>query len=362
MSAVRLPDPAAELRATALRTVRGVNYWSTRPVTRLDLAVGAYDEISSADAPGATEALCATLPGLVEHHCSVGERGGFITRLRRGTYAPHIVEHVALELQCAIGHVVGYGRTRGGDAPGEYTVVLEHRHAGVGVRAATLALDIVRRAFAGRASAVAGALTELRAIAASPDVPRPGRHVWCAITGGAARAETVREVARRGLGALGAGVDVVDVAPARILEEGLPYARSELAIILDAEPVDVPPRYRERDRACRLVATLAHAVRRGGVVVLPAGERDVAAMAREAGCQVAWLATERAPAPGDLRGAWAVARVEGGRIVLERDGARVDGGALRGDTPPGAQAAAALACLALRARDTWPAVEAAADA
>jgi len=94
----------------------------------MDVAVGAYEHISSADVPGVVDQLVAALPGLIEHECSIGERGGFVTRLRRGTYAPHIVEHVALELQTMIGHDVGFGRTRGGDVEGEYTIVFEHRH------------------------------------------------------------------------------------------------------------------------------------------------------------------------------------------------------------------------------------------
>ena len=104
-------EPATEMRMTALHATRGANYWSRLPVTRMDLTIGAYDEISSAHVPGVTGALLAALPGLVEHRCSIGERGGFIARLRRGTYAPHIIEHVALELQGQIGHDVGYGRT-----------------------------------------------------------------------------------------------------------------------------------------------------------------------------------------------------------------------------------------------------------
>src|SRR5215467_12702973 len=140
-------SPVSEIRLTNLHATRGANYWSTSPVTRLDVAVGAYDHISSADVPGLTERLLAALPGLVEHECSIGERGGFVTRLRRGTYAAHIVEHVALELQTMIGHDVGFGRTRGGDVDGEYTIVFEYRHEAVGLRAATLALETVRRAF-----------------------------------------------------------------------------------------------------------------------------------------------------------------------------------------------------------------------
>ncbi|HEU4885857.1 MAG TPA: hypothetical protein VFT45_26710, partial [Longimicrobium sp.] len=123
------PDPYTEIRLVGLRTLRGANFWSSRPVTRLDVAVGEYDEIHSADVAGFTEALVRAMPGLWEHRCSIGERGGFVTRLRRGTYAPHIAEHVGLELQTMVGHDVGFGRARGGDRPGEYTVVFEHLHA-----------------------------------------------------------------------------------------------------------------------------------------------------------------------------------------------------------------------------------------
>jgi cyanophycin synthetase len=38
-------------------------------------------------------------PDMIEHRCSVGERGGFFQRLDIRTYPPHILEQVALELQ-----------------------------------------------------------------------------------------------------------------------------------------------------------------------------------------------------------------------------------------------------------------------
>src|SRR5688572_3468625 len=102
-------SPETEIRMTALHSLRGANFWSQRPVTRMDLIVGPYDEISSAAIPGCAAALERAMPGLIEHRCSIGERGGFLQRLRRGTYAPHIIEHVALELQAMAGCDVGYG-------------------------------------------------------------------------------------------------------------------------------------------------------------------------------------------------------------------------------------------------------------
>jgi hypothetical protein len=347
------PSPYDEIRLLGLRTVRGANFWSRRPVTRMDVWPGAYDDISSAEVAGVTGALVEALPGLWEHRCSIGERGGFVTRLRRGTYAPHIAEHVGLELQSMMGHDVGYGRARGGDRPGEYTVVLEHRHAAVGARAAALALEMVQRAFAGELerATVDAALAELVALAASPDAPRPSRRVLCGVTGGGDRAGV-----RDRLAALGVPPgEVVALAPASLLNEGLPYGRSTVAVVLDAEPDDVPERYRDPELARRLVAVVADAVPENGIVVCPAKEWEVQDLAREAGCRVAVFSAADDVTARDARVASAVAQVRGGRIVLEVGGTTEDGGALAGDAAPVAQVAAALAARALRgmAGDAW---------
>ena len=348
---VVVPDPFSEMRMTALHATRGANYWSRCPVTRMDLTIGAYDNLSSAQVPGVTGALVAALPGLVEHRCSIGERGGFISRLRRGTFAPHIVEHVALELQGQIGHDVGYGRTRGGDVPGEYTVVFEHVSDVVGLRAAALAFDTVQRAFAGTLESVAPALAELRALAAQPSSAPLTQHVLCGITGGMLRAETRAEFARRGVG----GDDglVVDVAPGYILQAGLPYARSDVAIVLDDEPTDVPERYRDPERAARLVSVVADAVRSGGVVIAPASAWDVQDRARDAGCRVAVFAPDDSITPPDKKVARAAAWVSDGRILIEHVDGTFDGGRLHADAPAAAQVAAALCSFTLEEIEPW---------
>jgi cyanophycin synthetase len=338
------PDPATEIRMTTLHATRGANYWSRRPVTRMDVLVGAYDDISSAQVPGVTAALVTAMPGLVEHRCSIGERGGFITRLRRGTYVPHIIEHVALELQGLIGHEVGYGRTRGGDVPGEYTIVLEHVHEGVGVRAAALALDVVQRAFAGVLDTIEPAVSELRALAALGAPPPLPARVLCGITGGANRAEARAELER-----LGFGSDdlVVDVAPGYILQAGLPYSHSEVAIVLDEQPADVPERYRDPERASRLVSVVADAVDDGGFVIAPAKAWDVQDRARDAGCRVAVFATDECITAKDKKVAGVAAWVDRGRIVIEQGDELVDRGAVRDDAPLAAQVAASLCAFGL---------------
>ncbi|CAN5479092.1 hypothetical protein BH24GEM3_BH24GEM3_28080 [soil metagenome] len=339
-----LPDPTSEIQLVSLRSVRGANFWSRRPVTRIDLAVGAYEDISSADVPGFTEALMRAFPGLIEHRCSIGERGGFLTRLRRGTYAPHIIEHIGLELQSMIGHEVGYGRARGGDRPGEYTVVFEHLHAEVGLRAAALALEIVQRAFAGTLEEVGYAVAELEAFASSPDVPPLRQQVLCGITGGGPRAEVRDELLRRGIEEAEL---IVDVSPAYILNAGLPYAHSELAIILDAEPTDVPERYRDPERARQLVSVVADTVPQGGIVIVPAHEWEIQGRVRDCRCRVAIFSPDSRVSREDARVAHAVASVREGRILLERGGESSDLGALHPDAAASAQVVAALAVFCL---------------
>lgn len=342
------PDPAREIRIAGLHPTRGVNFWSKRPVIRLDLAVGAYEDISSAQSPGFAEALMRAMPGLIEHECSIGARGGFRLRLRRGTYAPHIIEHVALELQTMIGHDVGYGKTRGGDQRGEYTVVFEHRHEQVGLRAAGLALEIVQRAFAGTLETVDAALEELKTLAATPDVPPLQARVFCGVTGGSNRTET-RDALQRLIGPPdGEERLIVDVSPAYLLQAGLPYARSEMAIVVDADITDVPERYQDREHARRLVSIVSDAVRRGGVVVCPAKEWEVQDYAREQDCGVAIFATDDDVTWRDQRVAMAVGSVRDGHIWLSRDGDSHDAGPLDGTVPAAPQVAAALAEFVLR--------------
>ena len=329
---------------TTLHATRGANFWSTRPVMRMDVAVGAYEDISSADVPGFTDALLKAMPGLIEHRCSIGERGGFVTRLRDGTYAAHIVEHVALELQTMIGHDVGYGKTRGGDVDGEYTLVFEHQHEAVGLRAAALALETVQCAFAGLLSNVDHAVAELKALATTLDVPSIQQHVLCGITGGSDRAAVRDEIVRRGFGSSDL---IVDVSPAFLLQAGLPYSRSDIAIVTDATLTDIPERYREEERAQRLLATVADAVPRNQTVIVPAKEWEIQDMARESGCLVAIFAPDSNVTRRDRKVARAVAMVVNDRIVIDAIGGRTDHGAVRDDVPAGAQAAGALAAYAL---------------
>lgn len=311
----------------------------------MDLAVGAYEDISSADVKGFTEALVKAMPGLRDHRCSIGEPGGFIIRLRDGTYAPHIVEHIALELQTMIGHDVGFGRTRGGDIEGEYTLVFEHLHEQVGLRAAALALEVVQRAFAGRLDSVDYATAELASLAETSHIPALQQRICCAITGGSRRSETRAEMLRQGFDC---NELIIEVAPSYLLQAGLPFSRSDMAVIVDATLVDVPPRYAERDRAARLLSIVADGVKRNGIVVVPAKEWEIQEMVRDADCRVAIFSTRDNITRRDKKLARTAVWLDGRRIVIEHLGDRIEGGWLQDESDVTAQIAAVTAVFSLK--------------
>jgi len=112
--------------------VRGPNIWTYRPVIEAWLDIGELEECPSNKLPGLYERLTAWLPGLIEHRCGVGERGGFLERLRDGTWAGHILEHVVLELQNLAGMKTGFGKTRSTPDTGIYKMAFRTRDETVG--------------------------------------------------------------------------------------------------------------------------------------------------------------------------------------------------------------------------------------
>ncbi len=127
-------------------TLRGPNYWSIRHqkciVMRLDLED--LTERYTSEITGFYDGLVDVLPSLVEHHCSPGVRGGFLSRVDRGTLMGHVIEHVALELQSLAGMTVGFGRTRETATPGIFQVVFEYDNEMAGRYAGRAAVRLCR--------------------------------------------------------------------------------------------------------------------------------------------------------------------------------------------------------------------------
>jgi cyanophycin synthetase len=131
------------LRVTHLS---GPNIWTYRPVIEAWVDIGALEDYPSNTLPGFYERLTALLPGLIEHRCGVGEPGGFLERLRDGTWAGHVLEHVVLELQNLAGMRTGFGKTRQTSVRGVYKMAFRTRQEQVGRAALAAGRDLVMAA------------------------------------------------------------------------------------------------------------------------------------------------------------------------------------------------------------------------
>ncbi|HJW21943.1 MAG TPA: cyanophycin synthetase [Candidatus Limnocylindrales bacterium] len=135
------PRPTLQILET--RTYRGPNVWAHTPAIRMLVDLGVLEDWPSNSIPGFVEGLVALMPSLGDHACSLNRRGGFITRLEHGTWAGHVAEHVALELQNLAGTPVRIGKTRGAGRHGRYNVIYEYREESVGADAGRMAVRLV---------------------------------------------------------------------------------------------------------------------------------------------------------------------------------------------------------------------------
>ncbi len=136
--------PTPDLEIIETRVYRGANIWSYDRAIHLVVDLHGLDEFPTNRLPGFTEKLLSLLPGLREHTCSRGRRGGFVERLEEGTWLGHVTEHVALQLQQEVGHDIRRGKTRQVKGrEGVYNIIYGYVDENVGLAAGRLAARLV---------------------------------------------------------------------------------------------------------------------------------------------------------------------------------------------------------------------------
>ena len=152
----------ADLDIREIHILRGPNIWANYPVLEAWVDLGSLNDASSDEVPGFNDRLKTWLPGMIEHRCSVGERGGFFQRLDRGTYPAHILEHVTLELQNLVGHPVGYGKARHTCVEGLYKVAVRYMDETVAEACLRTARELLMAAYQDEPFDLSSALEKLR--------------------------------------------------------------------------------------------------------------------------------------------------------------------------------------------------------
>jgi len=150
------------MKILKVNKLRGPNIWANYPVLEAWVDLEEMKDTSSEMIPGFNERLMGWLPTMVEHRCSIGERGGFFVRLRRGTYMAHILEHVTLELQSLSGTPVGFGRARETNTDGIYKVAIAYKEEKLALACLDKAFELIQAAINGTDFDVSKVVEELK--------------------------------------------------------------------------------------------------------------------------------------------------------------------------------------------------------
>lgn len=180
----------------------GPNVWANFPVLEAWVDLQELKDSPSDELPGFNERLMAWLPTMIEHRCSIGERGGFFERLRRGTWQGHILEHVTLELQSLAGCEVGFGRARETSEEGVYRVVIEYEEESLARAALDTAFRLCQAAIYDRPFDVTAEVALLRELA---DEVRLGPSTRAIVDAAVARGIPFRRMNANSLVQLGHG-------------------------------------------------------------------------------------------------------------------------------------------------------------
>jgi cyanophycin synthetase len=132
------------MKILEIRALHGPNYWSIPRhkliVMRLDLED--YEQRPTSAIPGFKERLVACLPTISSHRCGDYEESGLLKRIDEGTWAGHVIEHLALELQTQAGMNCTFGQTRMTSTPGIYNVVFSYLEEKAGLYAASAGVNL----------------------------------------------------------------------------------------------------------------------------------------------------------------------------------------------------------------------------
>jgi cyanophycin synthetase len=132
------------MKILKVQALRGPNIWSVqrKKLIQMRLDLEEMEQFPTNKIEGFRERIEAMFPTMIEHRCSEGVRGGFFSRIERGTWMGHVIEHIALEIQTLAGMETGFGRTRETKTPGIYNVVFSYTEENVGMFAAESSVAI----------------------------------------------------------------------------------------------------------------------------------------------------------------------------------------------------------------------------
>ena len=154
------------MKIDKIQALCGPNIWSVqrKKLIQMRLDLEEIEQFPTNKIDGFRERIEAMFPTMIDHRCSEGVRGGFFSRIERGTWMGHVIEHIALEIQTLAGMETGFGRTRETKTPGIYNVVFSYTEENVGLFAAESSVNIAQALIDGTDYDLEGDIQKMREI------------------------------------------------------------------------------------------------------------------------------------------------------------------------------------------------------
>ncbi|KNF08489.1 cyanophycin synthetase CphA [Gottschalkia purinilytica] len=126
-----------------INVFRGRNIYSHKPVIKVLIDLEDLSDKTTIEFDNFNDYLLDLFPSLIEHHCGLGKHGGFVERIREGTYFAHVAEHLTLELQAILGYEVFFGKTRVKESPSLYNMIIEYKNENVAIECVKQSINII---------------------------------------------------------------------------------------------------------------------------------------------------------------------------------------------------------------------------
>ncbi|WP_207496820.1 cyanophycin synthetase [Aridibaculum aurantiacum] len=152
------------MKIEQINVLSGPNFWSIsrKKLIAMRIDLEELEQRPTNKIPGFLTRLKSLLPTLYSHRCSRGKVGGFLERVKEGTWMGHVIEHIALEIQSLAGMPTAFGRTRKAGKPGVYNVVFAYQEPKAGRYAAVAAVRIAEALIKGEPYDLAKDIAELK--------------------------------------------------------------------------------------------------------------------------------------------------------------------------------------------------------
>lgn len=150
------------MKICELKAFKGRSIYSHKKVIKLIVDLEEWSDTPTKNIRCFNDNLLKILPGLREHHCSIGKPGGFVMRLREGTYLAHVIEHCALEIQNMLGYDVSFGKARQIENSNRYEIIYEYINESAGLEIGKYTVHLIESLCNGKNVGIKTHLDEIK--------------------------------------------------------------------------------------------------------------------------------------------------------------------------------------------------------